>query len=61
MWRYEKLHMLMLFPYFLYFLKYVGMIESMNKGSPGLKNPEIMEFGGFGPSRNKTKILLDQI
>ena len=29
-------------------------------GSPGLKNPEIMEFWGFGPSHEKTKIRLDQ-
>ena len=27
---------------------------------PGLKNPEIMEFGGFGPSHDKTELLLDQ-
>ena len=28
---------------------------------PGHKNPEIMKMFGFGPSHNKTKILLDQI
>ena len=32
----------------------------MNKGSPGLTNTEIMEMLGFGPSHNKTNILLDQ-
>ena len=32
-------------------------MKSINKGSPGLGNPEIMEFGGFGPSHNKTKNL----
>ena len=36
------------------------LIKSINKGSSGLKNPEIMEFGGFGPSHNKTEILLNQ-
>ena len=35
-------------------------IKSINKGPPGLKNPEIMEMLGSGPSHNKTKILLDQ-
>ena len=30
------------------------------KGSHGFKNPEIMEFGGFGPSHNKIEILLNQ-
>ena len=29
---------------------------SINTGSPGLANPEIMEMLGFGPSRNKTEI-----
>ena len=47
-------------PYFLIFLKYFGIFKSINKGSPGVKNPEIMEMLGFGPSHNKTKILLDQ-
>ena len=32
----------------------------MNKGSPGHKNLEIMEFGCFGLPNNKTEILLDQ-
>ena len=36
------------------------MLKSMNKGSLGLENLEIMEFGGFGPSHNKTEILSDQ-
>ena len=31
-----------------------------NKGPPGLKNPGIMKFVGFGPSHNETEILLDQ-
>ena len=44
----------------LIFLKYFGVSKSINKGSLGLKNPEIMEMLGFGPSHNKTKILLDQ-
>ena len=37
-----------------------GTQKSIHKGSPGLKNPEFMEMLGFGPSHNKTKILLDQ-
>ena len=41
-------------------MKYVGLLKSINKGSPGLKNPEIMEMLGFGTSHNKTDILLDQ-
>ena len=45
---------------FFYVLKYFGIFKSINKGPPGLENPEIMEFGGFGPSHNKTKVLLDQ-
>ena len=45
---------------FLFCLKYVGIFKSINTGSPGLKNQEIMEFAGFGPSHNKTDILLDQ-
>ena len=35
------------------------MFTSINKGSPGFENPEIMELGGCGLSNNKTKILLD--
>ena len=46
---------------FLYLLKYFVLIfKSINKGSPGVKNPGIMEMLGFGPSHNKTKIRLDQ-
>ena len=48
------------FPLFLVFLKYFGIFESINKGSPGLGNPEIMEMLGLGPSPNEIKILLDQ-
>ena len=40
----------------LVFLKQFGIFKSINKGSPGLKNPEIMDMLGFGPSHNKTKI-----
>ena len=36
------------------------MLKSINKASPGLKNPEIVEFGGSGPSHNKTEISLHQ-
>ena len=46
---------------FLYFSNDFGISKSINKGSPGLEHPEIIEFGGFGPSRNKTETLLDQI
>ena len=45
---------------FLYFVKYFGVVKSMNTGSPRLKNPEIMQMLGFGPSHKKTKIVLDQ-
>ena len=34
--------------------------KSMNMGLQGSKNPEIMDMLGFGPSDNKTEILLDQ-
>ena len=34
--------------------------KCINKGSPGLTNPEVMEMLGFGPSHNKTEILLNQ-
>ena len=44
---------------FLYRSTYFGVFKSINKCSPGLTNPEIMEFGGFGPS-HKTEILLEQ-
>ena len=36
------------------------MLKSVNKGSPGLENPEIMNVLGFGPSNNKTGFLLDK-
>ena len=42
--------------YFLDFQKYLGIFKSINKGSQGLTNPGITEFGGFGPSFNKTEI-----
>ena len=45
---------------FEYFLKYVSVLKSINEGSQGSKIPEIMEMLGFGPSHNKTEILLDQ-
>ena len=45
---------------FLIRLKYFGIFESINKGSPGVTNPEILEMLGFGPSHNKIKILLNQ-
>ena len=28
--------------------------------SQGIKNPEIMQFGGFGPSHNETETFIDQ-
>ena len=34
--------------------------KSINKGSPGINNPETMEMLGFGPSHDQTKILSDQ-
>ena len=39
----------------------IYLSKSINKGSPGLENPEIIELGGSGPSHEETKILLDQI
>ena len=36
------------------------MFESMNKGSQGSTNPEIMEMLGFGVSNNKIEKLYDQ-
>ena len=36
-----------------------GIYKSINKGSQGLKNPEIMEMLGFGPSHDKIEIFLD--
>ena len=35
-----------------------GIIISINKGSPRLKNPEIMEVCVFGVSNNKTEVRL---
>ena len=49
-----------MFIIFLYFVKYFGIFKSIDKGPPGVKNPEIMEMLGFGLSHNKTKILLYQ-
>ena len=37
-----------------------GILKAINTGLQGSKNPEIMEMLGFGPSHNKTEILLDQ-
>ena len=45
---------------FLYSLEYFGIVKWVNTGFQGSENPEIMEFGGFGLSNNKTKILLGQ-
>ena len=42
------------------FWRIFGIFNSINKGYPGLENPEFMEFGGSGPSHNKTIILLDK-
>ena len=48
-------------PYFSYiFWKYFWYIKTINTGLQGFKNPEIMNMLGFGPSHNKTDILLDQ-
>ena len=46
--------------FFLLRLKNLGIVEYINKHPPGVKNPEIIEMLGFGPSHNKTKISLDQ-
>ena len=49
------------FPHVLrIFVKYSGIWKSINKGSPGVKNPEIIEFLDLGLSNNKTEILLNQ-
>ena len=42
------------------FLKHFDIIKAINKKLHGIKNPEIMEMFGFGPSDNKTKTLLNQ-
>ena len=41
-------------------MKYFGIAKSINNGSQGSNNPEIMECVGFGPSHNKTEIVWDQ-
>ena len=57
----HKTHMFQKYAHiFLHCLKYSGILKSINKGPPGLKNQEIMEMLGFRPANNKTKILLDQ-
>ena len=40
----------------LHFLKYLGYLKPINKDSLGVKNPEIMEMLGFGPSHNRIAI-----
>ena len=40
-------------------IKYI-FFKAINAGSQGSKNPEIIEFGGFGPSHNETETSLDQ-
>ena len=57
---YETNMFVISFHMFLIFSKYVCTFQCINKGPPGVKNPEIMEMLGFVPSKNKTKILLDQ-
>ena len=42
------------------FFMYFNIFKSRDKGFQGYRNPEIMELGLFGPSNNKTKILLDR-
>ena len=37
-----------------------GICKSINKGSPGVENPEIMKMLCFSPSLNNADILLDQ-
>ena len=44
----------------LYVCNFFGIFKLINKGSQGFTNPYIIEFRGFGPSHNKTEILLDQ-
>ena len=45
---------------FLYLLKYVGVQKCVNKGYPGVNNPEIMRNVKFWSLTNKTESLLDQ-
>ena len=42
------------------FLKYFAILKSINKGSQGLTNPEIMEVGDFGLSNDKAESSLYQ-
>ena len=46
-------------PYVSYFVEVMLYITPINTGSPGVTNPDIMEFGGFGVSNNETEILLN--
>ena len=41
-------------------MKYFGIVKTKNAWLQGLKNPEIMEMLGLGPSHNTIEILLDQ-
>ncbi len=41
------------FLYHSYNLKEFNVFEFINKGSQGLKNPEITELGGFGTPQNE--------
>ena len=45
---------------FLVFFEVIWYIKIQKWGFPGVQNPEIMEFEGFGPSHNKTEFWLDQ-
>ena len=42
-----------------YTFEIIWYIKTNKLASPGGQNPEIMELLGFGPSHNKSKILLD--
>ena len=47
--------------FLIYFeVKHFGISESMYKGSPALKNLEIMNMSGFGLSNNKIDKLLNR-
>ena len=54
---YEIIFLKMWSSWLLYCLNDFGIFKSINKGSWGVENPEIMEFGGFGPSHDETEIL----
>ena len=56
----QKSYVRQCFHIFLYVVEYFGIFKSINKGSPGLKNAEIMKMLGFGPSHNKIGILSNQ-